>query len=101
MSADAKSVRHREFAAGFGDHEKAQARRQPLGHRQHAIGGADVDWLDAFVSQNGKGYHPAISEFDAVNHLEGTASYFTLAMPIGIDSNAAAKAAASTIKAKF
>jgi hypothetical protein len=40
-------------------------------------------------------------EFDAVNHLEGTAGFFTVSMPLAIDSSVASAAAGKSIKAKF
>ncbi|KAA0074118.1 transporter [Tardiphaga sp. P9-11] len=40
-------------------------------------------------------------EFDAVNRMEGTAGYFTVSVPVAIDTNAVALAQGRTIKAKF
>jgi hypothetical protein len=40
-------------------------------------------------------------EFDAVNHLEGTAGFLTVSMPLGIDSSVASVEAGRAIKAKF
>lgn len=40
-------------------------------------------------------------EFDAVNRMEGTAGYFTVSVPVAIDTNAMTLAQGRTIKAKF
>ncbi len=40
-------------------------------------------------------------EFDAVNHLEGTSGYFTLAVPLSIDTSVQTVDAGKRIKAKF
>ncbi|NUU44511.1 SphA family protein [Tardiphaga robiniae] len=40
-------------------------------------------------------------EFDAVNRMEGTAGYFTVSVPVAIDTNAMALSQGRTIKAKF
>jgi hypothetical protein len=40
-------------------------------------------------------------EFDAVNHLEGTSGFFTVAMPLGLDSSVSSVEAGKAIKAKF
>ena len=40
-------------------------------------------------------------EFDAVNHMEGTSGFFTLAVPIAFDTNATAVETGKRIKAKF
>lgn len=40
-------------------------------------------------------------EFDAVNHLEGTAGSFTVSMPLAIDSSVTTAVAGKSIKAKF
>jgi hypothetical protein len=39
-------------------------------------------------------------EFDAVNHLEGTAGFFTVSVPLGIDTNSQSTAG-KMVKAKF
>jgi hypothetical protein len=40
-------------------------------------------------------------EFDAVNHLEGTSGFFTVAVPLGLDSSVISAEAGKAIKAKF
>lgn len=40
-------------------------------------------------------------EFDAVNRMEGTAGYFTVSVPVALDTNAVAIAQGRAIKAKF
>ena len=40
-------------------------------------------------------------EFDAVNHLEGTAGFFTVSMPLAIDASVASVTTGKAIKAKF
>lgn len=40
-------------------------------------------------------------EFDAQNHLEGTAGYFTVSVPLGVDSSLTPSVTGKMIKAKF
>jgi hypothetical protein len=40
-------------------------------------------------------------EFDAVNHLEGTSGFFTVSVPLGLDSSVASVDTGRSIKAKF
>jgi hypothetical protein len=40
-------------------------------------------------------------EFDAVNHLEGTSGFFTMSVPLGLDSSVASVDAGRSIKTKF
>jgi hypothetical protein len=40
-------------------------------------------------------------EFDAVNHLEGTSGFFSVSVPLGIDSSVASVDAGRAVKAKF
>ena len=40
-------------------------------------------------------------EFDAVNHLEGTAGFFTVSMPLAIDTSVASLTSGKAIKARF
>lgn len=50
-----QSIRHRQLAARFGYDKKSQAGRQPLRHRQHAVGRADIDGFNSVVGEDGEG----------------------------------------------
>jgi hypothetical protein len=40
-------------------------------------------------------------EFDAVNHLEGTAGFFTVSLPLAIDASVSSATTGKAIKARF